>query len=114
MTTETIPPALTPAEWADVRDPAQRADLFAQLGFGTDAQGVAQTIAILNDALLDTDPRKITREWLSALEEVVGAATLWNHEQRKTGRGMQSGEHALAVVAGMFYTLASYLPPEIP
>lgn len=75
-------------------------------------KAIPALIALANAALPDDDKRKITRERLAALEEVVGAAGLWNRMQRAAGRDMQPGEHALDLVADLYHALQSYLPPE--
>jgi hypothetical protein len=115
MTTDKIEPALSAKWWDRVRHLKARGDLErALLATGTEEIGLVGVIAAANAALPDSDPRKITREWLSALEEVIGAAALWNSEQRAAGRDMQAGEHALSLVADLFYALESYLPPPPP
>lgn len=69
-------------------------------------------IALENYLLPNDDPRKITREMLGALTEVLGAAVLWNQSQEAAGRDMASGEESVAVVSRFITAAYSYLPPE--
>lgn len=98
--TDKIEPVLSAEEWADLRNPILRAPLLAQLGGGTDPRAIAQTITILNDALPDSDPRKITREMIEGLRNSVDVLGFcgypWRAEQ----------------VQSVADALASYLPPE--
>ena len=109
--TDKIAPALTPEEW-DGREPFSTATLFpdGSIGFD-DARGVtieldgarkaAIAIALLNFALPDSDPRKITRQKVWDLQTWIGP--LNSH----------AGFRDLAVVLHHHLkALESYLPPE--
>jgi hypothetical protein len=111
-----IEPALTAEEWVRARaflpfrDPRNVAELtHAPKG------RLAAEIALANDALPDTDPRKITRDFVFDMREtaalardalaVYGAPATWGNAPRSL---LVIIERAEAHV----HALASYLPPE--
>lgn len=107
---DAIPPALTPDEWARVEpsDIYGHDDGGVYVGAyrGGDIEvGVRDhaLIALANAALPDTDPRKITREWV---REIRGAA----RDYALPDGFLHSGE----VLNRIADALASYLPPETP
>lgn len=80
--TRTIEPALSAEEWADMRgyldDYAKRPDSSSGLineisyvGWVDQSRRIPFCIAALNAALPDSDPRKITREKVELLGEIV-------------------------------------------
>jgi hypothetical protein len=94
---EKIEPALTPEQWKIAHTGAIDVCGLYYQGDG------AMAIAIINAELPDTDPRKITREWIQHLrtasdrvEDLEGDGTVWR---------------ALDRIAD---ALQSYLPPETP
>ena len=103
---ETIEPVLSVEEWErvakdDVRItlpfPAESADLPDERIMIT-VEWAPDVIALANHGLPDTDPRKITREWIELL---IRAA-----------RDGAPAEQARALEA-MAAALASYLPPVV-
>ena len=88
--TERIEPALTPEEWAD--GPDLDGDCFC-------TADQAYRIAIANQRLSDTDPRKITRDKLDSIRSTLKAAD---------GEWYQDVSDDMAFLDA----LASYLPPE--
>lgn len=97
-----IKPALTPKEWqaVDVTDVRGWDDGSIYVGRSNDGDwNVSKKphalIAILNAALLDSDPRKFTREWVNELRE---------------------GTNAVGVNTALLHHIAdaleSYLPPD--
>lgn len=114
-TDQTIPPALTPEEWKDERRICVYAAFWRD--YGPDRVDVAPTahsphvsaidtnddlfalIALANAAINDTDPRKIRREHVEALESVGRL-----NPDILPGYGVPI--HALASA------LAALLPPE--
>jgi hypothetical protein len=89
-----IPPALMPNEWERVRSGC---DDVTHYYFTGDKGAV---IAACNDELPDTDPRKITREWV----KILRATARWIEEQ-PDNFGPETELRAMADA------LESYLPP---
>jgi hypothetical protein len=91
---EKIEAALSPIEWQEVRELEGRQGLVYELsyiGWIATARRIPASIAILNDALPDSDPRKITRERVDLLAEIAKEYPL---------------------LQPLADALASYLPPE--
>jgi hypothetical protein len=129
-----IPPALTPDEWerrAIGDGPLEIARIMD--GPGPDAievtedlrwfrdEDIPALIALANAALPDTDPRKITRDWLADLRIAQ------NEAQEAAWRSCMNGEPGKpcdecqravdgfkARLQAIADALASYLPPETP
>lgn len=104
MSDETkIEPALSAEEWATSRIPGGVA-----AGEWITPEQAPGYIALLNDALPDDDPRKITREKIDKLREMVsyaaGAYTFSAESEE-----LKADE---AMLAPFLDALASYLPPE--
>jgi hypothetical protein len=79
-----------------------------------DAKRNAAAIAILNAALRDSDPRKITRETIARMRE--GAAELRSAELNpRNPQSVIDANHAAGVALDAFAdALESYLPQERP
>lgn len=120
-------PALTAQEWAAQND--GEAEPFAVRGsyeisrehhndgLRLNGEWVPATtlpalIAFANAALSDSDPRKITRDWLRTLRseaKYVGSGGLESEYEDEPYRSMGQREAALRAIAD---ALESYLPPE--
>lgn len=86
---------LTTAQWERIRELKADGHLDrALLAMGTQELGLAGLIAAANEALPDTDHRKITREKLRYVRQLMGV-----HEDEERE---------------FLDALASYLPPEHP
>jgi hypothetical protein len=115
-----IEPALTPEEWQVIRirgdisipnaavvEPIASADEAGIIGM--DSYGYAipiplsVSIAVANDALRDSDPRKITREMVKALRRLADEVSDFSGPAR---RDRCDDVRSVADV------LESYLPPE--
>lgn len=98
---KTIEPALTAEQWADARR-VLRTDTEAVASRPFDMLvnrvGCAGIIAAFNDALSDSDPRKINREMIEQLRHVA------SHAGESSATAQQMGE-AIADA------LETYLPP---
>lgn len=93
--TDTIEPALTAVEWSKYR-----------AGNGPPGDYVAlinprRLIALANDTLPKSDPRKITRDHLAVLRLLRGKVN--EHEMASWGN--------LLLLDGLIAALESYLPP---
>lgn len=118
MTDTQIEPALTAEEWAEILDGKQRWSADEMIdnawrivgGPNRPARGVPAAIAAANAALPDTDPRKITREMVFCLHEVLAnfnAAYL-----TMGGNNPKIAEQYGPPVEQLAAALESYLPPE--
>lgn len=122
---DAISPALTAEEWAHrefVRGvPRREHQIFGYVGeedgllhLGWDAEplhpvtvnSIPAVLALANAALEDDDKRKITREWVAELRELV---TLL-----RDGSDIPRLAERTAVLSDAADALASYLPPEEP
>lgn len=119
---EKIEPALTAEEWAKKASGDFSID-GTQL-WGQDEQrwgncwiDAAKAIALANAALSDSDPRKITREWVRLLTKINGAADQFDAaadgcdeagEQRDAVAWRKDADLARSIADA----LESYLPPE--
>lgn len=101
--TDRLDPALSAEEWREFQRDLQHGLEIGLLpdGVGYEVAHCAYYIAVNNAALPDTDPRKITREWVTFLrEQAVGAFS-------SDYRGADAAEFT-----AMADALESYLPPE--
>jgi hypothetical protein len=138
MMTDNIGPVLTAEEWAEVRAPNagmqdgnlaqsfERGSSYIDTHFWDDEQRKSAPIliALANAALPDTDPRKITREWVKALraaafalrEQPLGVSDDWRHMDATWANlgGAQRARHEASALAlsALAAALESYLPPE--
>ena len=112
--TPKIAPALTALEWEEALAwPHGLLDYLVKpgdaIGYGKDKpEDLRALIALANAALPDDDPRKITREKIATLREMVGYAA---------GAYTSSGESEdlkadEAFLSPFLDALESYLPPE--
>ena len=101
---EKIGSALTDIEWEEVS--AGLWPLDARVG--AELVSLPQAIAIANAALPDTDPRKITRDWVIALRAEA------ERGRRADVRGDNAGFSAIDpdTADQIANALESYLPPE--
>lgn len=103
-----IEPALSAEEWSEVREPGvirENGGLVYELsyiGWLSTERRIPASVAILNAALPDSDPRKITRETIAALDWVLKQAG-------GTGDWLHSVEDKLKPIRD---ALESYLPPR--
>lgn len=99
--TEKIEPALSAEEWAEV----SRMEIEAVA-----AQFYERPVAVVafaNAALPDSDPRKITRETVNLLREIVAN----EHESAKLNEPSNIGEAEISGLTQLADALKSYLPP---
>ena len=103
---EKIEPAMTQAQWEHMK--REHSAGIALLPGAGNAQQCASMIAAYNDALPDSDPRKITRDDIEALRRICRSAVY--QFQKSTGAVLPDGK----VVERIADALESYLPPETP
>lgn len=118
---EKIEPALTPHEWEDALDPDVRDGLAHEKSYLWGRARPHAAIAILNAALPDSDPRKITREtvkmlralavWQRSLTPAVTHIAIASGERTKGEMRAFTGT-AAADINQIADALESYLPPE--
>lgn len=105
MTDTPIEPALTPEEWASVE--GEKRERTTTRHYEVDAilenHDPAKFIAVYNAALPDSDPRKITREWVETLRDIAEL-----NLKKRTRLDRLAGP-CLESIAN---ALESYLPPE--
>lgn len=80
------------------------------------AEPVRAIIALANAALPDSDPRKITREWVNAIRNASPSLPTPrnNTEWVTTGQALATAEAHRAVLDLIADALESYLPPQTP
>jgi hypothetical protein len=112
-----IPPALTATEWANI---ARLSDDHRRLfvNAAQDADRPHAVIAMLNDALHDEDPRKLTPEQIALLRYVAGTVeTLLTVPIRDMSLSVAAQDaldwsERYSQLLELADVLASYLPPE--
>lgn len=114
-----IEPALTPDEWREIRKAATEAGTDSLSLIYDDAIGPtdatrAYCIAINNFALPDSDPRRITREWVNGLRaRAANSRDSYRHGQDLMNtRIMEDARRAYELFDAIADALESYLPPE--
>lgn len=107
---DTIPPALTPSEWARVPEHAAHDGLETAIAVAVRAKRFDAVIAIANAAFPDDDPRKITQDTLFCLEEVLANFEAFASTQGDFGKTIV-GQYSPAV-RKLVDMIASYLPPR--
>lgn len=109
MTDQTIHPALTPEEWAKLDSPEYRSAILGALCARLKADHTGpMLIAILNAALPDSDPRKITREKIALIHEMYRMGCSCGVI---TADDMTSWDRLQAELPAFAAALESYLPP---
>jgi hypothetical protein len=102
MSQPDIPPALTPDEWAKVRS---HEHAMANSLLAWEPEDMPAVVAIANAAMFSDDPRKITRDQVTALA-VVAEVAMGNN-----GRVAMTGADATRLYY-LAAKLAALLPPE--
>lgn len=98
--TDRIEPAMSAAEFRnEARD---EPSILGDIRYVEHPAHLAKIIALANDLLPDTDPRKITRAKVETLRHMIGADESWT--------GTSEADFASAVE--FLDALASLLPPE--
>lgn len=102
--TDRIEPALSSEEWAHAMDEDVREGLAYEVTYLWGSSRPAATIALANAALLDSDPRKITRTKITLLREAADSHRAYDSIEPFHAEAKSLAEFANA--------LESYLPPE--
>lgn len=112
---EKIEPALSAGEWtrAEIDDDGSALRIvdgrLVNEAWGQPVDRPAAVIALANAALSDSDPRKITREWVKALRDEAERAEYTERVQDNAGYSAIEPTLARQIADA----LESYLPPEI-
>ena len=110
-----IEPALTPEEWRTAKlwlaGKMIGGKVRGSVVLDLPDKHTPAALALANAALPDTDPRKITREWVADIREraddLAGEIAEWVGDSPRT-------EAQIARLRRIADALESYLPPETP